>query len=303
MSNPTFSILITTKDRLPELKITLESLKPLLAKNDLECLICDDASTDGTQEFLQNQQKSIFTVVLEPKSKGYLHHRNNMLNNTKAEYGISLDDDAHFLSEHVLESIEHCFKTNPACGLLAFRIYWGKQAPKKRSTGDQSQIVNGFVGCGHVWRMQAWEAIPNYPEWFQFYGEEQFASLQLFKKGWNIMYAPEILVQHRVDMVARKDQVDYLQRQRRSLRAGWYVYFLCYPIDVAFRLFLSSIWSQLRRKTFKGNIQATRALLMAFGDLVMNMPKFFTNTYRLSKSQYKEFVNLPKVPIYWTPND
>ena len=302
MSNPTFSILITTKDRLPELQITLESLKPLLGNNDLECLICDDGSSDGTLAFLKKMCPQIKSFRNEV-SQGLIYSRNRLLEQTHSQYAISLDDDAHFLSEHVLESIEHCFKTNPACGLLAFRIYWGKQAPKKRSTGDQSQIVNGFVGCGHVWRMQAWKAIPNYPEWFQFYGEEQFASLQLFKKGWNIMYAPEILVQHRVDMVARKDQVDYLQRQRRSLRAGWYVYFLCYPIDVAFRLFLSSIWSQLRRKTFKGNIQATRALLMAFGDLVMNMPKFFTNTYRLSKSQYKEFVNLPKVPIYWTPND
>jgi hypothetical protein len=37
--------------------------------------------------------------------------------------------------------------------------------------------VKSFVGCGHAWRMKAWHEIPNYPEWFEFYGEENYASL------------------------------------------------------------------------------------------------------------------------------
>jgi len=300
MNSSTFSILITTKNRLRELQLTLEFLKPLLDKTDVECTICDDGSTDGTSDFLQSQQPKI-KILLEPKSKGYLYHRNYMLNKTNKEFAISLDDDAHFLSEDVLETITKYFDADSKCGLLTFRIYWSKQAPKVFSTIETSHQVNGFVGCGHVWRMQAWKDIPDYPEWFQFYGEEQFAALQLFKRGWNITYAPDILVQHRVDMTARKTDSDYLQRQRRSLRAGWYVYFLCYPIRVAFRLFLSSVWSQLKRKTFKGNIQATKALVLALLDVLVHMPKFFTNTYRLSKSQHQEFVNLPQVPVYWKP--
>ncbi|MGG5488347.1 glycosyltransferase family 2 protein [Gaetbulibacter sp. PBL-D1] len=302
MNNSTFSILITTKNRLLELQLTLEFLKPLLDKADVECTICDDGSTDGTSDFLQSQQPKI-EILLEPESKGYLYHRNYMLNKTNKEFAISLDDDAHFLSDDVLETVTTYFEADSKCGLLAFRIYWGKQAPKVFSTIETSHQVNGFVGCGHVWRIQAWKDIPDYPEWFQFYGEEQFAALQLFKRGWNITYAPEILVQHRVDMTARKTDSDYLQRQRRSLRAGWYVYFLCYPVGVALRLFLSSVWSQLKRKTFKGNMQATQALALALWDVMVHMPKFFTNNYRLSKSQYKEFVNLPRVPIYWSPNE
>ncbi|WP_166667460.1 glycosyltransferase family 2 protein [Meridianimaribacter flavus] len=300
--NNNFSILITTKNRLKELKRTLVTLSPLLKRGDVECFICDDGSSDGTQAFLESQQSDI-QLWLESKSKGYLYHRNYMLRTTTAKYSVSLDDDAHFLTENVLETISQYFETNPTCGLLTFRIFWGQEAPKKTATSDVSYAVNGFVGCGHVWRMQAWKEIPDYPEWFQFYGEEQFAALQLFKKGWYIRYAPEVLVQHRVDMLARKTQKDYLQRQRRSLRAGWYVYFMCYPFAIAFRLFLSSIWSQLRRKTFKGNMQATRALMLAFYDILIHVPKFLTNRYRLSNSQYREFTNLPKVPIYWKPHE
>jgi hypothetical protein len=30
------------------------------------------------------------------------------------------------------------------------------------------EVLQSFVGCGHVWRMDAWRTIENYPEWFIF---------------------------------------------------------------------------------------------------------------------------------------
>jgi glycosyltransferase involved in cell wall biosynthesis len=54
-----FSILITTKNRLEDLKLTLQKISYLLLRNDVECIIYDDASTDNTSVFLKENYPTI----------------------------------------------------------------------------------------------------------------------------------------------------------------------------------------------------------------------------------------------------
>ena len=203
-----FSILISTKNRLEDLKITLQKISHLLQRDDVECIIYDDGSTDNTSEFLKEKHQNI-QLLTNKKSKGYIYNRNYLLNNCKGKYAISLDDDSNFITENCLEIIEEHFKVNENCGVIACRIFWSKEEPLIIHTNEVVQKVSGFVGCGHIWNIDAWKKIPNYPEWFEFYGEEDFASLQLVKKGLEIHYLPEILVQHRVNVSARKKDKDY----------------------------------------------------------------------------------------------
>ena len=53
MTVATFTILITTKNREVELAFTLSKIKHLLCRDDVNCIICDDGSTDGTVPFLR----------------------------------------------------------------------------------------------------------------------------------------------------------------------------------------------------------------------------------------------------------
>ena len=181
MSIPTFSILITTKNRKTDLVFTLSKISYLLEETSVSCVVFDDGSTDGTSEYLKENYPKIH-LQRNKVSKGYIFCRNKMLNETTVDYAISLDDDAHFVAQNLLESIQKHFQENPNCGLIALRIFWGLNEPKTMVSNENSTRVQGFVGCAHVWRMTAWRAIPNYPEWFVFYGEENFASFQLFKK-------------------------------------------------------------------------------------------------------------------------
>src|SRR5690606_9831460 len=113
---------------------------------------------------------------------------------------------------------EDWFLSHNDCAVIGFRIYWGKKEPIRKTTYQQPYRVQGFVGCGHAWRMAAWHLIPDYPEWFQFYGEEDFASWHLFLANWSVDFVPGILIQHRVDLKERKKQEDYKTRLRRALR-------------------------------------------------------------------------------------
>lgn len=297
-----FSILISTKNRLEDLQLTLQKISHLLQREDVECIIYDDGSTENTSEFLKGKHQNI-QFLINKKSKGYIYNRNYLLNNCKGKYAISLDDDSNFITKNCLEIIENHFNANENCGVIACRVFWSKEEPSIIHTNEVFQKVSGFVGCGHIWNMNAWKNIPNYPEWFEFYGEEDFASLQLVKKGLEIHYVPEILVHHRVNVLARQKDKDYQIRRRRSLRAGWYNYFLFYPMSVIPRKMMYTIWQQIKNHTFKGNIKATFAMFQAMFDVVKNIPNFIKNSNRLTIKEFKEFTNLPHTKIYWKPEN
>ena len=300
--NCTFSILITTKNRLEDLKVTLQKIAHLLQREDVECIVYDDGSTDNTNKFLEENYPNI-QLFKNNISKGLIHNRNYLLNNCKGKYAISLDDDSNFLSENCLETIENHFNSNENCAVIACRIFWGKEEPLTFHTNQVVQRVSGFVGCGHVWNLKAWKAIPNYPEWYFFYGEEDFASLQLLKKGLEIHYVPEILVHHRVNVSERKNDKDYQIRRRRSLRSAWYNYFIFYPFSIIPKKMAYTIWQQIKNHTFKGNLKATLAMFQALFDVVVNISNFIKNSKRLTKQEFVKYSNLPKAKIYWNPNE
>lgn len=224
-----------------------------------------------------------------------------MLNETKADYSISLDDDAHFITAEPLESIATYFEENPKVGLLGLRVFWSKENPESAFSNELPHRMKSFVGCGHVWNMKAWRTIPNYPEWFIFYGEEDFASYQLFKKNWEIHYFPEVLVHHRVDIKARKLHKDYIQRQRRSLRSGWYLFFMFYPLKVLPRKMAYSLWMQFKLKVFKGDWKALQAIVLALFDVVKAIPKIIKSSNRLTLEEYTAYQKLEAARIYWRP--
>jgi len=297
-----FSILISTKNRLEDLQHTLQKISHLLQREDVECIIYDDGSSDNTSAFLNENHPNI-QLLTNKESKGYIYNRNYLLNNCKGKYAISLDDDSNFITENCLEIIENHFASNKKCGVIACRVFWNKEEPTSTFTNEVVQKVRGFVGCGHIWDMDVWRQIPNYPEWFEFYGEEDFASFQLVKKGLEIHYVPEILVHHRVNVSARKKDKDYQIRRRRSLRAGWYNYFIFYPISIIPKKMGYTIWQQLKNHTFKGNFKATLAMFQAFFDLLINTFNILKTSNRLTDKEYKEYCNLAEAKIYWNPNN
>lgn len=300
MRKASFSILISTKNRKDDLAFTLAKIQYLLKRNDVKCIICDDGSTDGTSTFVQNNYSGI-ELIQNKKSKGLIYSRNRLLNLVTTDYAISIDDDAHFITDNPLASIEKHFDENVNCGLLALRIFWGIEEPEETVSCHIATRVKGFVGCGHVWRMNAWRDIPQYPSWFVFYGEEDFAAYQLFKKNWQIQYFPKVLVHHRVDVKSRRKNRDYAIRLRQSLRSGWYLYFLFYPFQKIPRKMGYSIWMQLKLKVFKGDMKALQALCLAFFDLFFSIPKIIKNSNRLSDKEYQEYEMLADTKLYWQP--
>ncbi|MNQ26200.1 Glycosyl transferase family 2 [compost metagenome] len=300
MKHKVFSILITTKNRKDDLTFTLRKIQYLLDRDDVVCLICDDGSTDGTFESIQDNFLKI-KLIRNDKSKGLIYSRNRLMSLVTTEFAISIDDDLHFITENPLEVIQKAFNENPQAGLFSFRIFWDLEEPKISTTSEVLHRTKSFAGGANVWRMKAWNDIPDYPSWFVFYGEEDFASYQLFKKDWEVYYLPDVLVNHRVNIKERKKDSDYSLRLQRSLRSGWYLYFLFYPIRVIPNKLAYSIWIQFKLKVFKGDLTALKAIILALFDLIFSIPKIIKNSNRLSIQEYKAYQKLEKTKLYWEP--
>ena len=135
--------------------------------------------------------------------------------------------------------------------------------------------MKSFAGGAHAWRMSAWHQIPDYPSWFVFHGEEDFAAYELFKKQIEVHYLPSVLVHHRVDLKVRKMNADYMLRLRRSLRAGWSLMFLFFPLHLIPRLLVYTIWVQFKLKVFKGDFRALFSIVFALFDCLFFIRNIF----------------------------
>lgn len=294
------TIIITTRNRIKELKYTLEKISYLLQRKDVSCIICVDGSTDNTFSFVKANYSKI-KLIKNETSRGLIYSRNRMMNLVKTQYVISIDDDLNFISDNPIDSVLKFFEDNEKCAVVSFRIFWSKLDPVTHITEEKPCRMKSYAGGAHAFRMSAWKSIPNYPDWFVFYGEENYASFQLFKKGWEIYYFPKILVHHRVDLIGRKKNKDYKLRLRRSLRSGWYLYFMFIPRIMIPKRFLYTLWIQLKTKVFRGDIKALVAIIQALGDVVVNLPRLFKYSNRLSMKEYLEYSKLPETKLYWCP--
>ncbi|GEP50473.1 hypothetical protein FNO01nite_11450 [Flavobacterium noncentrifugens] len=298
-----FSILIATKNRRDDLIFTLHKISNLLRRSDVECIICDDGSSDGTFEYVSENHPGIL-LIKHQTSKGLMVSRNELLHQASGEYAISIDDDLHFITEQPLEIIENYFKTHPQTDLLSFRIFWGLSAPASTYTDEMPQRVRSFAGGAHVLRISSWRKIPDYPVWFVFYGEEDFISYQMLRRNMEIHYLPQVLTHHRVDLKGRKNNNDYYIRQRRALRSDWYLYFLFVPLKYIPKKMTYSIWTQFTKRVVeKRNPNAIKPIAMALFDLVAAIPKIIKYKNRLSQQQYASYKQLESAKLYWKPEN
>ena len=94
---PLVTVYIPTFNRLELLQRAIESVRNQTYKN-LEIIVVDDCSTDGTQKYLEQLAKEDSRVryFLKEKNSGACVSRNIAIENAKGEFITGLDDDDYF---------------------------------------------------------------------------------------------------------------------------------------------------------------------------------------------------------------
>lgn len=151
MKNPLVSIYIPTHNRSCLLKKAVESVLNQSYKN-IEVLICDDGSTDDTEEVVQtiiraNSNKRV-VYLKNDQPYGACYSRNKCIKIAKGVYITGLDDDDEFTKDRIDSFVNYVSKTRNeflTSGLLFFNGEF-----YKRDNSIEEEVTLSDMGFKNV---------------------------------------------------------------------------------------------------------------------------------------------------------
>lgn len=178
---------ITSKNRV---QVLPKAINSALAQDypNKEVWVFDDASSDGTKE-LKEQFPQVNWIISETP-KGLVYARNLFMQKNEFDLFCSLDDDAWFTENDTLSRSVKYIKNHPDTGAIAYTIL---STDKPNITHNKkNQLVNTFIGCGHLIVNKAAEKAGYYIPNPGFYGcEEKDLCIRLLECGYNIVKLKE----------------------------------------------------------------------------------------------------------------
>ncbi len=205
--NKLVTAIITTHNRLSLLKRAIDSVLQQTYSN-IELIVVDDASTDGTSEYCLNKS---FNYIYIPKSesRGGNYARNIGIKAAKGEYIAFLDDDDYWLPSKIekqvslLNSIEIVGLV--FCGMVNHILTFGDEKyidnpPKRCNRGDMSKRILTsipFVTSTLMIRKSILDTVGLFDENLRYWQEYEFA-IRLSQKVY-IDFVDENLVVYLVD--------------------------------------------------------------------------------------------------------
>ncbi|MHB8216511.1 MAG: glycosyltransferase [Candidatus Sulfotelmatobacter sp.] len=162
--------------------------------------VLDDGSEDETPH-LRSRYPAIRWIRWE-ESKGYLEARNHLMRDEDADFYLSLDDDAWFISEDEISVAVQHMEMNPRLAAVAFDVLSPDHA--KPNPRAQPRPTHTFIGCGHILRLSAVRQCGFYVPGPGYYGsEEKDLCIRLLDRNWEIDFLPGVHIWHDKTTVAR----------------------------------------------------------------------------------------------------
>lgn len=138
---PLVTVYIPTYNRLELLQRAVKSVQNQTYQN-LEIIIVDDCSTDGTQKYLAQLAKEDKRVryFIKEKNSGACVSRNIAIENAIGEFITGLDDDDYFLPNRLIEFVKNWDES--VAGLCSYSYI--KKSPDKMITNKRFALKNNI---------------------------------------------------------------------------------------------------------------------------------------------------------------
>lgn len=271
------SISIVSYNTRDLLRACLQSLEARRDEVEMEIIVIDNGSTDGSVEMVG----SAFPKVLlldTGENLGYGRANNLGLKNARGRYFFVLNSDTE-VQPGALRALVDFLDERPKAGAVTaqlilpdgsiqsscatdpnlMKVFWeqtylDKLFPNNKITGgytmthwnyDEVREVEQVAGAAVVIRREAWEQIGGFDPAFFMYFEDTDLCIRLRKAGWSIWFLPDARVHHKVGASSDKDW-QLRARMVSSLNWSRYYYF------------------SKRESTFRGKILKTLVIMGAF---------------------------------------
>ena len=244
---PKISYIIITWNGKQLLSDLLASMRKQLARTDVEVIVADNGSTDGTNEWLTKNYPSIQRIALDT-NKGVAYARNRALEKAKGEYLFIVDNDIQITDEAV-EGMERFLDEHPEAGMVGCKLVYPNgelqesckpypgvgqkirhlMCPNASTFTYEQQITAGepfepvyLIGACQMIRHEAYQQVGALDETI-FYGPEDCDyCLRLRAKGWHVVYLPQYSMVHHCQRKTNAHPFSFLGRQH--IKALLYFY-------------------------------------------------------------------------------
>ena len=232
---PRVTVNILTWDRRDDLGRLLISLMGQ-SYPDLEVIVVDNASTDGTAEMVRSKFPWVKLFGLE-ENRG-VGSWNVGFENATGEYTLVLDDDCFPEADAIRKMVDK-FQQEPDTGIIAFRVLDLETGKNWNSlytpATDRELDWFTFAGCAAGFRTQIIKDV-RFPDVF-LYEHELEPSIRILDMGYKIKLCPEIRAHHRLPKSPRQSQRGAYFGTRNDLMFAW----KCFPLLSSLRLTLGII--------------------------------------------------------------
>jgi len=200
--SPRVSLIVVTMNRKEILKRCLESFS-LQTGRDYEVIVVDNASSDGTGDFVRQAFPHVRYFFLNTNS-GPPGGRNHGIRMARGEFCVFIDDDAVFAENNALDQVVSYFRSDSGLGCLAFRIVQpgdGLEEYKSIPRADKKRIAvdyecSYFCGAGFACRRSLFLEAGMFWEPLFYSAEELDLSYRLVNNGHKILRSSAISVLH-----------------------------------------------------------------------------------------------------------
>jgi glycosyltransferase involved in cell wall biosynthesis len=176
------TVVITTKDRRDDLRAALAGCLEQTA--DVDVLVIDDGSVDGTAEMVRGDFPGV-RLHRSETSRGLIAQRTAAATMTSAPVIVSVDDDARLVSPHTieqtLEELDH-----PRIGAVAIPYVDVRRgdALRQRAPDGGRWVTDTYIGTAHALRRDVFLALGGYRDSFVHMGEEPELCTRMLAAGY-----------------------------------------------------------------------------------------------------------------------
>lgn len=246
------SVMITTKNRAPDLSRTLAVLRELNPA-PLEILITADGCTDDTIQMLKAETLKAeiknLKVIVNETGKGSVASRDRMMREACGDLVLALDDDSYPEQLNCLDILSSIFHLRPNLAIATFPQRTDEYPVTLTQTDFGSEHpVRSFPNSGAALRRSVYLQLPGFEaKFFHMYEEPDYA-LQCVGAGFEVLYSPVITVRHHYSGATRSELRNH---HRHSRNEFWGVLLRC-PFPQCLGLAAYRVVSQFRYACKRG---------------------------------------------------
>ncbi len=243
------AVVVLTHNRRAEILRTLQQL--FAAGETPTVCVVDNASTDGSAEAIAERFPEVHLVRLS-ENQGAAG-RNHGVHAVTTPYVAFCDDDCWWVPG-ALKRAADLLDRQPRLAAVTARVLVGPtQREDPTSTlmaasplprladRDSLTAVTGMLAGACAMRRAAFLAVGGYEPRLFLGGEEELLSLDLMAAGWQLAYAPQLVVHH-----YPSSRRDVGTRRRLLLRNALWCAWLRRPLAAALRETVRRLWAAAR---------------------------------------------------------